>query len=75
VLLRYAGAGIYRHVWLERAPAVHIADNGVFAPATLAPGYESGAVTPSVELVNDVMESTSSGPVVRKQSYCELHNN
>ena len=26
----YSGSGIYRHVWLETLPALHIAENGVF---------------------------------------------
>ena len=26
----YSGSGIYRHVWLESMPALHIAENGVF---------------------------------------------
>ena len=26
----YAGSGIYRHVWLQTMPALHIAENGVF---------------------------------------------
>ena len=26
----YTGSGIYRHVWLESMPALHIAENGVF---------------------------------------------
>ena len=26
----YSGSGIYRHVWLESMPAMHIAENGVF---------------------------------------------
>ena len=26
----YSGSGIYRHVWLETMPALHIAQNGVF---------------------------------------------
>lgn len=26
----YSGSGIYRHVWLETTPALHIAENGVF---------------------------------------------
>ena len=26
----YSGSGIYRHVWLQTMPAVHIAENGVF---------------------------------------------
>ena len=49
----YSGAGIYRHVWLERSPAVHASDNGVFAPATLAAGYGSGSVNTVIELDND----------------------
>lgn len=26
----YSGSGIYRHVWIETMPALHIAENGVF---------------------------------------------
>lgn len=26
----YSGSGIYRHVWMETMPALHIAENGVF---------------------------------------------
>ena len=26
----YSGSGIYRHVWLQTMPAMHIAENGVF---------------------------------------------
>lgn len=26
----YSGSGIYRHVWLESMPALHIAENGIF---------------------------------------------
>ena len=26
----YTGSGIYRHVWLETMPALHIAENGIF---------------------------------------------
>mgnify|MGYP002522854550 CR=1 FL=1 len=26
----YSGSGVYRHVWLETMPALHIAENGVF---------------------------------------------
>ena len=26
----YSGSGIYRHVWLETMPALHIAENGIF---------------------------------------------
>ena len=30
----YSGSGIYRHVWLETMPALHIAENGVFITTT-----------------------------------------
>ena len=32
----YSGSGIYRHVWLETMPALHIAENGVFVTTELA---------------------------------------
>ena len=48
----YAGAGIYRHVWFERAPAVSVVPNGLFAPTTLASDYSTGTVSPSIELAN-----------------------
>jgi len=33
----YSGSGIYRHVWLETMPALHIAENGVFVTTEVAP--------------------------------------
>ena len=33
----YSGSGIYRHVWLETMPALHIAENGVFVTTETAP--------------------------------------
>ena len=30
----YSGSGIYRHVWLETMPSLHIAENGVFVTTT-----------------------------------------
>ena len=30
----YSGSGIYRHVWLETMPTLHIAENGVFITTT-----------------------------------------
>jgi len=32
----YEGAGIYRHVWLDKLPPVHIAKDGVFAYSTIS---------------------------------------
>jgi hypothetical protein len=56
----YSGAGIYRHAWLERAPSVHMVDNGVFAPAVMR--GDAGSVRASVELANAAAQA--SGPVV-----------
>jgi len=38
----YEGAGIYRHVWLVKTPALHVAHWGTFVSSTLAP---DGAAT------------------------------
>ena len=57
----YSGAGIYRHVWLERTPPVHVADNGVFAVVELVgEDYVVGTVTARVELANEAETSSSS---------------
>ncbi len=34
----YEGAGIYRHVWLEKSAPVHVAYDGTFVTATVADG-------------------------------------
>ena len=39
----YDGGGIYRHVWLELAPAVHFAPDGIFANITV-PNVVSGGL-------------------------------
>ena len=41
----YEGAGIYRHVWLNRYENVHLAENGLFVYTTTA----SGAATVNIE--------------------------
>ena len=58
----YTGAGIYRHVWLERTPPVHVVDNGLFAPVELTgEDFGTGTVTPKVELANEA--AAASGAV------------
>lgn len=42
----YEGAGIYRHTWLVKTPAVHVAHWGTFVSSTLA---ASGQATVSVQ--------------------------
>ena len=71
----YSGAGIYRHVWLERTPPVHLVEDGLFAPAVLAGGgggkggFGEGRVTPRVELANEA--AVASGAVT---VYATLHD-
>jgi len=43
----YSGSGIYRHVWLETMPALHIAENGVFVTT---PEVSASKATVKVEV-------------------------
>ena len=43
----YSGSGIYRHVWLETMPALHIAQNGVFVTT---PEVKADKATVKVEV-------------------------
>lgn len=36
----YEGAGIYRHVWLNKADPVHVAYNGTFITSQLTPSFD-----------------------------------
>ena len=44
----YSGSGIYRHVWLETMPTLHIAENGVFVTT---PEVSSDKATVNVEVM------------------------
>ena len=44
----YSGSGIYRHVWLETMPALHIAENGVFVTT---PEVSADKATVKVEVM------------------------
>ena len=48
----YSGSGIYRHVWLETMPALHIAENGVFV-TTPEVSAEKARVQVQVTLQNE----------------------
>lgn len=41
----YEGAGIYRHVWLEKTDPVHVAPFGTFVHATLSNSFDRAFVT------------------------------
>jgi beta-galactosidase len=47
----YEGAGIYRHVWLDKTAPIHIAPDGVFVTSDLGAG--SAAVTARATIAND----------------------
>lgn len=51
----YPGGGLYRHVWLRRAPKVHIARDGVFAHLDHLAGADA-FVTVEVEVCNRTAE-------------------
>ena len=48
----YSGSGIYRHVWLETMPALHIAENGVFV-TTPEVSAEKATVRVDVDVQNE----------------------
>lgn len=63
---RYEGGGIYRHTWLTTVPLVHIAPNGVFAPADvlgdIVPRLHTGSGRGGVHF------TSSGGAIVRAQT-------
>ena len=48
----YSGSGIYRHVWMETMPALHIAENGVFI-TTLQTTEQQAVVKVDVTVQNE----------------------
>ena len=54
----YEGAGIYRHVWLEKTSPVHVAPDGVFVTTTLRPNGDAVCEI-RCEIVNDSDEKAS----------------
>lgn len=49
----YEGAGIYRHVWLEKLSPLHVATGGTFVHCTLSDNYTRAHVTIETEVRND----------------------
>ena len=52
----YEGAGIYRHVWLEKTAPVHVAPFGVFVHSQLTPGHEKADVTVETTVRNNSLK-------------------
>jgi beta-galactosidase len=48
----YSGSGIYRHVWLQTMPALHIAENGIFV-STPRVSSENALVRVEVKVQNE----------------------
>ena len=53
----YEGAGIYRHVWLEKTDPVHVAPFGTFVHAALNDSFDRALVTVETTVRNGSVES------------------
>ena len=56
----YEGAGIYRHVWLNKMPPLHIAPFGTFVYSTLEEPYDQATLTIETKVENSGLETVSS---------------
>lgn len=52
----YEGAGIYRHVWFNKAEPVHVAPNGTFVTSVLNPDYNKAIVNIQCTIDNKGVE-------------------
>ena len=56
----YSGSGIYRHVWLQTMPLLHIAENGVFVTThEVADGKATMMVEVAVENASDELRNAT----------------
>jgi beta-galactosidase len=55
----YEGAGIYRHVWLTKTPAVHVARWGVYVAPELSADLSSARVPVQTEVCNESAQAAS----------------
>lgn len=53
----YEGAGIYRHVWLDKADPLHVAPFGTFVYANLTKPYDKAVVTVETTVDNKSLEN------------------
>lgn len=56
----YEGAGIYRHVWLDKTDPVHVAPFGTFVHSTIEPSHERATLTIETNVENSGLEPVSS---------------
>ena len=52
----YEGAGIYRDVWLEKAPAIGVAPFGTFVRTSLKAPYNEAVINVRTEVTNHTLE-------------------
>ena len=52
----YEGAGIYRHVWLDKTDPLHVAPSGTFVYAQLEAPYDSAIITVETTVDNKSLE-------------------
>ena len=70
----YEGAGIYRHVWLNKASKMHVAPYGTFAYSEFARPYSlSGETGPDLTMASVHIETTVRNMGVSPASYTLKH--
>ena len=70
----YEGAGIYRHVWLNKASKVHVAPFGTFVHAEFAVPYSlRGAMGPDLSLASLQIETTVQNMGLTPAAYTLKH--
>lgn len=71
----YSGSGIYRHVWLEMMPKVHIAENGIFVTTDLATdGVQKAKIDVKVTVENeDKVPHTATVKVEKQEQTVSLN--
>lgn len=55
----YEGAGIYRHVWLNKADPVHVAPFGTFVHSTLSPQLDEATVSIETSVMNSSADTVA----------------
>ena len=55
----YEGAGIYRHVWLNKTAPLHVAPFGTFIHSQMEAPYDRARLTIETEITNSGLEAAS----------------
>lgn len=55
----YEGAGIYRHVWLNKTAPLHVAPFGVFVSSTLEASFDKAVLVTEVQMKNSGKDPVS----------------